>query len=134
MNDAVRFLTQNPVVYMATVDEEGNPRVRPFQYMLEKEGRLYFCTSNQKPVYEQLRRHPLIEMCVSSAEAVWLRLTGRVTFVPDRSVKETIVANNELVRSLYGNADNPAFEVFYLENARGTLSDFSGNPPREFVL
>lgn len=29
-------------------------------------------------------------------------------------------------------ADNPIFEVFYLENAHGLIADFSGNPPYEF--
>ena len=29
-------------------------------------------------------------------------------------------------------ADNPIFEVFYLENPHGLIADFSGNPPYEF--
>lgn len=32
----------------------------------------------------------------------------------------------------YGEATNPIFEVFYLENAHGLIADFSGNPPYEF--
>lgn len=31
-----------------------------------------------------------------------------------------------------GEATNPIFEVFYLENAHGVIADFSGNPPYEF--
>ena len=29
-------------------------------------------------------------------------------------------------------ADNPIFEVFYLEDAHGLIADFSGNAPYEF--
>lgn len=31
----------------------------------------------------------------------------------------------------YQTADNPIFEVFYLENPHGVIADFSGNPPYE---
>lgn len=32
----------------------------------------------------------------------------------------------------YQTADNPIFEVFYLEDPHGIIADFSGNPPYEF--
>ena len=34
----------------------------------------------------------------------------------------------------YQTADNPIFEVFYLANAKAVISDFSGNPPKEYTL
>ena len=51
MNDLKKFLEENPVQYLATVGIDGKPKVRPFMFMLEKEGKLYYCTSNQKPLY-----------------------------------------------------------------------------------
>ena len=44
MNEVVKFLTENPVQYFATIGLDGMPKVRPFQFMLEKGGKLYFCT------------------------------------------------------------------------------------------
>lgn len=38
----------------------------------------------------------------------------------------------KIVTTNYQTADNPAFEVFYLEDAHGVIADFSGNPPYEF--
>ena len=32
----------------------------------------------------------------------------------------------------FQTADNPIFEVFYLEDSHGVIADFSGNPPYEF--
>jgi len=37
INDVVKFLIENPVQYLGTTDEDGNPKVRPFQFMLEKD-------------------------------------------------------------------------------------------------
>ena len=42
------------------------------------------------------------------------------------------VHQNPIVKSQYGEATNPIFEVFYLEDAHGVIADFSGNPPYEF--
>ena len=39
---------------------------------------------------------------------------------------------NPIVKGQYETADNPIFEVFYLENPHGVIADFSGNPPYEF--
>lgn len=42
--------------------------------------------------------------------------------------------NNPIVKGQYQNADNPIFKVFYLENAKAVIADFSGNPPVEYSL
>ena len=36
---------------------------------------------------------------------------------------------NPIVKGQYQTADNPIFEVFYLEDPHGVIADFSGNPP-----
>ena len=46
-------------------------------------------------------------------------------------VKEGCMAN-PIVKGQYQTADNPIFEVFYLENAHGLIADFYGNAPYEF--
>lgn len=47
MDEVLKFLTDNPTFYLATI--EGNePKVRPFGFIMKHEGKLYFCTGNQK--------------------------------------------------------------------------------------
>ena len=58
MNEVIKFLNDNPVQYFSTVGLDGRPKVRPFQFMLEKEGKLYFCTNNEKDVYSQIQNNP----------------------------------------------------------------------------
>ena len=43
-----------------------------------------------------------------------------------------LVLSYPLSSGQYQTADNPIFEVFYLENPHGVIADFSGNPPYEF--
>ena len=133
MDEVVEFLKANPVQCVATAGLDGKPKVRPFQFMFERGGQLWFCTNSRKDVFAQLRRNPWLELCVTGADFVWLRLSGRAVFVDDREVKEAVLAHSGLVKSLYGTADNPIFEVFHLADAHAVIADFSGKPPREFA-
>lgn len=129
MKEIVEFLQANASGFFATV-EEGKPRVRPFGFMLEEDGKLVFCTSNMKDVYKQLQANPYMEFSSSSPNFSWIRLSGKVEFSQDLALKEKVLAANGLVKSIYQRADNPIFEVFYLAHGKAIFADFSGQPPK----
>lgn len=134
MNEVVKFLNENPVQYLGTTDKAGKPKVRPFQFMLEKGGKLYFCTSNQKEVYAEIKNNSYIELCTSSPNFAWVRLSGKVVFSDDINTKAVVIEHSPLVKSIYKTPYNPHFEIFYLENAKAVIADFSGQPPKEYCL
>ena len=134
VNAVTDFLIKSQVQYLATIGLDDRPKVRPFQFMLEEGGRLYFCTSNQKPVFKELQKHPYVEFCASGANFSWLRLNGKVVFSKDLELKARIQDASPIVKSIYKTPDNPAFEIFYLDGAVATIADFSGNPPQTFRL
>ena len=131
MSDVTEFLNENPVQYLATVGRDGCAKCRPFMFMGEFDGRLWFCTNNQKDVYKDMMENPNIEVCVSSPSYAWIRLHGKAVFENNMAVKEACM-QNPIVKGQYQTADNPIFEVFYLQDAQATIADFSGNPPREY--
>lgn len=133
MNEVVKFLSENPVQYLATIGRDQKAKCRPFMFAGELEGRLWFCTNNQKEVYQDLQANPYTELSVSSPGYAWIRLNGKAVFEDNMAVKEMCIAN-PIVKSQYGEASNPIFEVFYLEGASAVIADFSGNPPREYSL
>lgn len=129
MEKVVKFLKENPVQFLATIGLDGKPKVRPFQFMLEKEGKLYFCTSNKKSVFKELEKNSYIELTVAAKDFSWLRLSGKVIFENNLDLKNKIVESNNLVKSIYHTGDNPNFEIFYLEKGKAEISDFSGKLP-----
>ena len=133
MNEVVKFLQENPVQYLATIGRDGKAKCRPFMFAGEKDGKLWFCTNNQKDVYKDLQEHPYTEVSVSSPEYAWIRLNGRAVFENNMAVKEMCLENS-IVKGQYGEATNPIFEVFYLAEAHAVIADFSGNPPKEYSL
>lgn len=134
MNEVIKFLNENPIQYLATVGLDGKPKVRPFQYIHEQDGKLYFCTSNQKEVFNELEGCPYVEISTSSPEFKWIRLSGKVNFSTGIDIKKAIVEKSEIVKMVYKTPDNPTFEIFYLEDAKAVIADFSGNPPQEYTL
>lgn len=133
MNDVVKFLSENPVQYLATVGRDGKAKCRPFMFSGEKDGKLWFCTNNTKDVYQDMQANPHIEVSVSSPTYAWIRLSGKAVFEDNRAVKEMCM-HNPIVEGQYQTAYNPIFEVFYLADAHAVIADFSGNPPKEYSL
>ena len=131
MSKVSEFLTENPVQYLATVSLDGKAKCRPFMFVGELDGKLWFCTNNTKDVYKDMQANPEIEVTVSSPTYAWIRLHGTAVFENNMPAKELAIAN-PIVKGQYGEAANPIFEVFYIKDAHGVIADFSGNPPYEF--
>ncbi|HWP95416.1 MAG TPA: pyridoxamine 5'-phosphate oxidase family protein, partial [Syntrophomonadaceae bacterium] len=110
--------------YLATVDD-GKPRVRPFGFMFEDNGRLYFCTSSTKDVYNQITTVPFIEYSKTRKDFVWVRVSGEIRFDDDIKRKERILEQIPELTMVFQTADNPTFKVFYLEHGNAILDDFT---------
>ena len=124
MKEVLQFLQENPIFYLATV-EENRPRVRPFGFVLEHEKRLYFATSNQKKVYRQLKDNPQFEISTTAKNGEWLRLNGQAVFNTTRAIKQAALDSSPILQKLY-HADDSLLELFYIENGVATISDMSG--------
>ena len=120
MNKVVEFLQANPVQYLATVGRDGKAKCRPFMFCFEQDGKLWFCTNNTKDVYKDMQENPYVEVSVSSPSYEWIRLSGKAVFENNMAVKEGCM-NNPIVKGQYQTADNPIFEVFYLEDPHGVI-------------
>lgn len=131
MKKVVGFLNANPVQYLATAGRAGKANSRPFMFAGELDSKMWFCTNNQKDVYRDMQENPKVEISVSSSSYAWIHLHGKTVFENNMAAKEMCIVNS-IVKRQYGEADNPIFEVFYLDDPHGVIADFSGNPPYEF--
>ena len=133
MSEVINFLTENPLIYLATSGLDGNAKVRPILFYFEENGKPYFCTANTKPMFKELDTNPNCEIVVATPEFAWLRIAGKVEFTDDFDLKQKVIDSNELVKTLYETADNPTFEVFTV-TGKATIADFSGTPPKTCEL
>lgn len=129
MSDVVKFLSDVKTFYVATVDGD-KPRVRPFGVALEHEGKVYFVTSNQKPVYQQLKANPNFEVSATDKDGRWIRLEGKAVFENNIEVKKKAFEVMPNLSYIYQTPDNPIFEVFYVAEGEATLYSFSEAPKK----
>ncbi len=125
MEEVLNFLTENPIFYLATVDG-ATPKVRPFGFIMNFEGKLHFGTSNQKPVYRQLQANPSIEISTTSKTGEWIRLKGKAVFNTSKQSKQAALDKMPRLATMY-SVDDSIFELFYIENAEATIQDMKGN-------
>lgn len=130
MDEVIKIFKEIGYGFLATV-ENGEPRVRPFGFMFYEDGKLYFCTSDTKKVYNQLVKTPYIEYSSTSKDMVTARISGKIIFSEDIDKKQKALDSSELVKSLYKSADNPIFKVFYIEHGTASISYLTGEPPKE---
>lgn len=130
MEEILKFLKEGAMGAFATV-YNGKPDVRPWQFQFEENGKLYFCTSNNKDVYKQIKHNPIVAFTSTTNDMVTVRLYGEAVFINDLKLKEKLLEKQPMIKNLYKSADNPIFELFYIEHGQAIIFDFSGQPPRE---
>ncbi|HIZ27787.1 MAG TPA: pyridoxamine 5'-phosphate oxidase family protein [Candidatus Adamsella sp.] len=124
MNKIVEFLNDTKIFYLATIDGD-KPRVRPFGAVMEKDGKIYFCTNNQKDVYRQMQKNPNIEISATKENGDWLRLSGKAVFDSSKDTKQTMLDECPVLKTMY-SADDGKFEIFYITNASATVFSLCG--------
>jgi len=120
MQKFIDFFNENKCGYLATT-EENKPKVRPWSFLFEDNGKIWFLTTNTKKVFKQLQENPYIEFCSLSSDFIHGRLGGKIELCNDLAIKERILAERPMLKDIYGTADNPVLESFYLEHGTASL-------------
>ena len=129
IKDITAYLDHVGLQFMATIGIDGKPKVRPMQYMVLEDDKLWFCTNSKKEVYAELMANPSLELCGSKLEkeeikSTWIRFSAEAVFEDSRHIRERIVEKSEIVRRLYAHdLDNPIFKTFYLKNIKGVMTN-----------
>jgi uncharacterized pyridoxamine 5'-phosphate oxidase family protein len=131
MEKIINFLEKNNVGVLAT-SENDKPHGRPQHIHLIRDGKFYFTTANIKKAYAQLKQKPYIEFIVTTPNYITVRISGKINFTSDINEKKMVLDNAPLVKKGYKTADNPIFEVFYLEHGEASMSDMLSGQPTEY--
>lgn len=122
MEKIVQFLNENNIGIVAT-SSDNKPYIRVQHVHFIKDNVFYFTTANVKRAYNQLKENPFIEFLVMNDKYVTVKLSGQIKFTDDINVKQMVMDNSPSVKQGYKTADNPVYEVFYLEHGQAIFSD-----------
>ena len=122
----VRILRQAKTFFFATVDGD-QPRVRPYNAVVEYDDKVYFYTNNHKSAFKQMMTTPKIELCAQISEDRWIRVSGKVVFDYGTEAKKAMLDANPELRKMYSE-DDKIFEVFYLSNLSAQIHSLHESP------
>lgn len=109
-NEVFEAITQNPVFYIATV-EDDQPRVRAmFLYRADEAG-IIFHTATAKDVYKQICKNNKAELCFS-CDGTQIRISGELELIDDNNFKDEIVEHPSRA-FLKAWKEKGAFKNFY---------------------
>ena len=130
MNEVYEFLKACGTYYLATVDKDGAPRVRPFGTVDCWNGKLTLQTGLKKDVAKQMLAEPRVEICAVAADGRWLRLSAKAVLVEDVAAAEHMLEAYPSLRAMYTPGDGNT-AVFALTDAAAVICSFTA-PPVEY--
>lgn len=126
MEKILKFLTENPIFYFATVDDD-KPRVRPFGFFMQHNGRLYFGMGKNKASYRQVMANPNVEICTVDAKRQWIRIKGTAVFDDSEQTMAKAFETRPTLKQTYNAESGLIFATFYLKDGEAEFADMQGN-------
>ena len=105
--DCITFANKHPRCYLATIDEEGWPRVRAMGMWFADEKGFYFSSHNAKKLYDQIKNNKRVEACYRDPDydkslGKILRVSGEIEFVNDPALREKLLEDRPFIKDMYG--------------------------------
>ena len=127
MNRLTEELKKVGVFYVATVDANGDPHVRPFGAAAEFEGKTYICTNNTKKCYAEMTGHKKVEISGMAPDGTWLRLVANAVRDDRDEARAAMLEQNPDLANMYKIGDG-IFEVLSLEDPSCVKCSFTAAP------
>lgn len=128
MLDFAAILQKFPTGVLATQDGD-KVKTRYFQFLFCEGKKVYFCTANNKPVFNQLQANPYVSFCTTAKDFnPVMSVNGKAVFVNDLALKSRALDENPNIKAIYQSANNPVFELFYIDTEEIETFDYTQGP------
>ncbi len=128
MHRVYDFLKKANFYYLATI-ENNQPRVRPFGTIDLFDNKLYIQTGKIKPVANQLKANPKIEIS-AMYDGKWIRLSAEAILDESFEAQKHMLDAYPSLQAMYKPRDGNT-EVYYLQNATAQICSFT--EPAEII-
>lgn len=134
-DELLQFLNANPACFLATMENDSQPRVRGMlMYRADDEG-LLFHTGDFKDLYRQIQMNPLVEVCFTSPDgSSQVRVSGRAKVIEDLELKKEVVAARDFLQPWVYENGYDTLKLFRITECKATFWTFETNfMPKEYM-
>ncbi len=119
-NEIIKFANDNPVCFMATVDN-GKPHVRIMKLWYADHSGFYFETLSPKNLSKQIHKNNQVEVCfynnpINLTDGREMRISGEIEFVSDAAILHKAKKDHNFFDEMLGQNLDAYIEVFKLEH------------------
>lgn len=128
MEELLEFMKKNETYYLATVDKEGNPQVRPFGTFSLIDGKFYIQTGRTKNVAKEIAAHPRLAICDFATDgSQWVRIEADGVDTNDPVIEQKILDEYPNLQAMYKAGDGNTCAM-RLDNVTATFYSFTAEP------
>ena len=133
MDEIVQYLTGIPAWYLATIDaaDPTQPRVRPFSFAAQADGKLWFSTSRDKDVCRELEANAKFELSGWKPGECWIVVEGEAELADDAVCPDEVrQAGFEHMVGIGEHHDSPndgRLAFFSVKNGTCRICDIDGS-------
>lgn len=98
--------------------DHGQPRLRPVSPVHTDGFTVYVASKRSSGKTAELESNGRVELCYLDSGHDQVRITGTAVLVKDRTLIDSIWAENPLLRAYLGSVDNPEFLLYEVKPAR----------------
>ncbi|MDR2957378.1 MAG: pyridoxamine 5'-phosphate oxidase family protein [Coriobacteriales bacterium] len=122
----VSYLTAIPAWYLAT-SVDNRPHVRPFSFAAVEDGKVWFCTSKGKDVYDELLINPWFELSAWQPGHPWVVVAGKAVFAePSVQLREDGFEHMVGLGEAHESANDGRLVFFYIAEGQARVCDITG--------
>ena len=120
MSKVYDFLKDAGTFYYATV-EDNKPIMRPFGFLMEFEGKIYFGMGKHKNCFKQTLANPNVSLCACNAKRQWIRISGKAVLDDRPEAVANVFESTPSMKNLYNEKTGFVIGIFYLEDAEAQI-------------
>ncbi|MBQ6394791.1 MAG: pyridoxamine 5'-phosphate oxidase family protein [Atopobiaceae bacterium] len=126
MQEVCDFIKKCGTYYLATVDEDSRPRVRPFGTIHIFDGALCIQTGKVKRTAKQLDACSKAEICAfDGSTGTWLRVAGNLVWDERIEAQESMLDAYPNLKAMYTPGDGNTAVYRFEPGAIATFSSFT---------
>lgn len=107
LDEARAFLVEHHRAILATARADGRPQMSPISVALDSEGRPSISTRETAYKLRNIRRNPLVSLCVfSDGLGEWIQIDGRAEVVPLPDAMDLLITQYRTVAGEHPDWDD----------------------------
>ncbi len=120
--------------FLATVDPDNRPYVRPMMPHLSDDGVLLLAVLPHSRTLKHVQNNPMVEICYLNSQMTYCRISGKARISYDLEKKELVWNNIAMLRNYFASPLDEKYHLLEIDSERIETLTASQTFPEDFYF